>query len=106
MEVLLVLLCFSLSQLPSVYPGNDTTVLCLLPSLSLLTIYIDCLNGDIRLLTTRTNEGVVQLCHNRNWRTICKEKNDEWNTHAGNLACAQLGYKNEGNQVLKKASRY
>ena len=53
-----------------------------------------CTDGDIRLVDGSVDsEGVVEVCINGVWSTICDE---EWDTSDATVACRQLGYSNSG----------
>ena len=53
------------------------------------TEYVNCTDGDIRLVGgTSGNEGNVQICHNNAWGSVC---DDSWDTSDANVVCRQLG---------------
>ena len=53
------------------------------------TEYVNCTDGDIRLVGgVAGNEGNVQICHNNAWGSVC---DDSWDTNDANVVCRQLG---------------
>ena len=59
-----------------------------IPFISLLDSV--CSDGDVQLVGGDTKfEGLVQLCLNSSWGTVC---DDEWDELDRRVACRQLGY--------------
>ena len=51
-----------------------------------------CTNGDVRLISRYSygrSEGRVEVCHNQQWGTICR---DNWSDNSTQVICDQLGY--------------
>ena len=63
-----------------------------------------CTNGAVRLIS-RYNygrcEGRVEVCHNQQWGTICR---DNWSDNNTQVVCDQLGY--NGNYGYTIANYY
>ncbi len=59
-----------------------------------LRIASDCMSGELQLLTDNT----TNICIEETWRTLCRDNNgnNEWARHAPNVACKQLGYREQG----------
>ena len=58
-------------------------------SLANTTKYVNCTDGDIRLVGGQTtNEGNVQICYSNVWGSVC---DDYWDTKDSNVVCRQLG---------------
>ena len=56
--------------------------------------YIDCADGDIRLIGGSTSlEGFVQVCYSGVWGTVC---DDQWSRADAAVVCRQLGYSSAG----------
>ena len=54
----------------------------------------DCSYGQIRLVNgTAPNEGLVEICINSTWGTVC---NDFWSNSNAEVVCRQLGYSTNG----------
>lgn len=52
-----------------------------------------CADGDIRLSGgSNSREGLVEICVNNRWGTICGDNNSGWNKYEAEVVCAQLGY--------------
>lgn len=52
-----------------------------------------CEDGDIRLTGGGSRrEGLVEICINSRWGTICGDNNSEWDKNEAEVVCAQLGY--------------
>ena len=50
-----------------------------------------CNYGDVRLVNgPASNEGVVEVCIDAHWGTICADH--AWNTNDATVICRQLGY--------------
>ena len=57
----------------------------------------NCSDGDIRLYgSSLPNQGILQVCHNRAWGTVCGYNYD---ASDNNVACSQLGYTRYGTLV-------
>lgn len=57
-------------------------------------IYIDCDQGDVRLIGGTTDlEGRVEFCNNNQWGTVC---DDSWGVPDATVVCRQLGYSDTG----------
>ncbi len=52
-----------------------------------------CLSGELYISGPQQESG-VEICIENTWRTLCMRKgnNKEWDIHAANVACKQLGY--------------
>lgn len=49
-----------------------------------------CTNGDVRLVNGSVpNEGLVEICFNGRWGTICE---DDWDVQDAMVLCNQLGF--------------
>ena len=54
-----------------------------------ITQYINCTNGDVRLVGGDImNEGNVQICYNNAWGSVC---DNQWDSSDSNVVCYQLG---------------
>ena len=54
-----------------------------------------CANGEVRLISQYSygrSEGRVEVCHNQQWGTICR---DNWGDNNTRVVCDQLGYNGE-----------
>ena len=68
----------------------------------------DCHDGQVRLVGGPNKyEGIVELCINRMWGTICTQEFRNfvpfvslYNRNEANLLCRQLGHQNRGVVVL------
>ena len=61
-------------------------------------MYINCSDGDIRLIGGNTdNEGNVQICYNNAWGSVC---DDYWGIADSNVVCRQLGFQPYGTTYL------
>ena len=61
----------------------------LLVILASATEYVNCTDGDTRLVGGETeNEGNVQICYSNAWGSVC---DDSWDTSDANVVCHQLG---------------
>ena len=50
-----------------------------------------CSYGNVRLVNgTASNEGVVEVCIDLNWGTVCADNN--WGFNDASVVCRQLGY--------------
>uniref|UniRef100_A0A1X7VPG7 Deleted in malignant brain tumors 1 protein n=1 Tax=Amphimedon queenslandica TaxID=400682 RepID=A0A1X7VPG7_AMPQE len=59
------------------------------------TEFVDCANGDLRLIGGQTkNQGSVQICYNNAWTYLCSGW--YWGTTEANVVCGQLGYRSYG----------
>ena len=57
-----------------------------------------CSSGDIRLHGTEfIRKGVVEICVDRTWGTICA---DYWDNHGASVTCRQLGFSPYGENVV------
>ena len=55
------------------------------------TEYVNCIDGDIRLIGGQAiNEGNVQICYRNVWGSVCSNSKS-WNTKDSNVVCRQLG---------------
>ena len=51
----------------------------------------DCINGDIRLVGSSSNQGRVEVCVDGRWGTVCNK-----NSQIAETVCHQLGFLSEG----------
>lgn len=52
-----------------------------------------CADGDIRLSGgSNRREGLVEICINNRWGTICGDNKSGWDKYEAEVVCAQLGY--------------
>ena len=66
--------------------------------LASITEYVNCTDGDIRLVGGETeNEGNVQICYSNAWGSVC---DDYWDTSDTNVVCRQLGLQPYGTHVV------
>ena len=58
--------------------------------------------GSLRLVGWETvTSGRVEICHNREWGTICADAVDKpWNEKNVQVACRALGYSGAFNSIL------
>lgn len=50
----------------------------------------NCTDGDVRLIgRDKLSEGVVQICLNGTWGTLCTTN---WDSDGANVVCMQLGF--------------
>uniref|UniRef100_A0A1X7VN53 Deleted in malignant brain tumors 1 protein n=1 Tax=Amphimedon queenslandica TaxID=400682 RepID=A0A1X7VN53_AMPQE len=62
---------------------------------SITTQYVNCTDGDVRLVGGQTeNQGSVQICYNNAWTYLCSGW--YWGTTEANILCRQLGYNSYG----------
>lgn len=67
--------------------------------LTLLTLFVGCTEGDIRLFGGATSmEGHVEICINDEWRTVCDSM---WDDMDANVVCKQLGWLSVGKSEIK-----
>ena len=52
-----------------------------------------CTQGDIRLITSTATSGLVEICNNHVWGTVC---DDLWDNNDAQVACRQLGFSTTG----------
>ena len=68
----------------------------MLPLIAITTQYVNCTDGDVRLVGGQAdNEGSVQICYNNAWTYLCSGW--YWGTTEANILCRQLGYNSYGN---------
>ena len=71
---------------------HNNNVACNDPLPTLARDLSSCINGQIRLWsaynTTRSNEGVLQICKGGQWYSSCRYGN----CYTAKTACKQLGY--------------
>ena len=57
------------------------------------TEYRICIDGDVRLSRGGyEREGLVEVCVNNRWGTICGDSNSEWDKNEAAVVCSQLGF--------------
>ena len=58
----------------------------------------NCCDGAVRLAGgTLSNEGRVELCISRKWKTVC---DNSWSSNEARVVCRQLGYAYQGESDL------
>ena len=66
--------------------------------LAITTQYVNCTDGDLRLVGGQTeNQGSVQICYNNAWTYLCSGW--WWSTDEANVVCRQLGFQSYGIQL-------
>ena len=62
---------------------------------ALLTITVNCTDGELRLRGSGTNprRGTVEMCYEGQWGTVC---DNLWGTNDAKVACRQLGFSSYG----------
>ena len=63
-----------------------------LQTCSTITLYLDCVDGDVRLIPHNSYtalNGRVEVCVNGTWGTICSDFFDDKDA---SVVCKQLGY--------------
>ena len=64
-------------------------------TLAISTEYVNCTNGDLRLVGGQTeNQGSVQICYNNAWTYLCSGW--YWGTTEANVVCGELGFHSYG----------
>ena len=67
--------------------------------LAATTQYVNCTDGDVRLIGGQTeNQGSVQVCYNNAWTYLCSGW--WWGTTEANIVCGQLGFNSYGNETF------
>ena len=52
-----------------------------------------CEDGDVRLVGgSKEGEGLVEVCVNSRWGTVCGDRNSQWDGSEAAVVCHQLGY--------------
>ena len=52
-----------------------------------------CEDGDVRLVGgSKEGEGLVEVCINNRWGTVCGGRNSQWDNDEAAVVCHQLGY--------------
>lgn len=52
-----------------------------------------CEDGDVRLSGGgKESEGLVEICVNNRWGTVCGDGNSDWGNDEAAVVCHQLGY--------------
>ena len=69
---------------------------------SLFSLCIVCNYGDLQLVGGNEIEGLVEVCHNNTYVSICHSK---WDVLDGRVACQQLGYARTSNNYSYPACR-
>ncbi len=63
-----------------------------------------CNDGDVRLVGGPTpNEGRIEMCYDRVWGSLCQIRTF---AEVAAVVCRQLGYLDDGEQVLKYTIDY
>ena len=56
-----------------------------------------CEDGDVRLNGVSEFEGVVEVCLQQRWGSVCS---DGWSVADANVTCQQLGYSSEEGELF------
>ena len=57
-----------------------------------------CCDGTVRLAGgSSSNEGRVEICQSREWKTIC---DNNWSENEARVVCRQLGYSDQGDRLI------
>ena len=56
-------------------------------------VCLDCIHGDIRLGGTTLLQGLVEVCYDGVWGTVCSSG---WSNGDAAVVCRQLGFSSSG----------